>query len=92
MLTYIKILRGYVFDRFLSGWTLLIKALGLALAVASGLSLGKEVKWRQFVCPNHLIDVLTVSLPNSVMNHLASTQPTLPDLESATASLTDTSV
>ncbi|GJE98065.1 Cl-channel protein [Phanerochaete sordida] len=36
------ILRGYVFDAFLSPWTLLIKALGLALAVASGLSLGKE--------------------------------------------------
>jgi hypothetical protein len=30
-------------DAFLSPWTLLIKALGLALAVASGLSLGKEV-------------------------------------------------
>lgn len=29
-------------DAFLSPWTLLIKALGLALAVASGLSLGKE--------------------------------------------------
>ncbi|KAJ7576923.1 Cl-channel protein [Mycena floridula] len=36
------ILGGYVFDAFLSPWTLLIKALGLALAVASGLSLGKE--------------------------------------------------
>ncbi|KAL0953386.1 hypothetical protein HGRIS_004625 [Hohenbuehelia grisea] len=36
------ILAGYVFDAFLSPWTLLIKALGLALAVASGLSLGKE--------------------------------------------------
>ncbi|KAK7685663.1 hypothetical protein QCA50_011007 [Cerrena zonata] len=36
------ILKGYVFDQFLSPWTLLIKALGLALAVASGLSLGKE--------------------------------------------------
>jgi hypothetical protein len=32
-----------VFDAFLTPWTLLIKALGLALAVASGLSLGKEV-------------------------------------------------
>jgi H+/Cl- antiporter ClcA len=38
-----QILGGYVFDSFLSAWTLLIKALGLALAVASGLSLGKEV-------------------------------------------------
>ncbi|CAL1714208.1 unnamed protein product [Somion occarium] len=36
------ILKGYIFDTFLSPWTLLIKALGLALAVASGLSLGKE--------------------------------------------------
>ena len=32
-----------MFDSFLSPWTLLIKALGLALSVASGLSLGKEV-------------------------------------------------
>jgi len=31
-----------VFDTFLTPWTLLIKALGLALSVASGLSLGKE--------------------------------------------------
>ncbi|KAJ3517752.1 hypothetical protein NLJ89_g304 [Agrocybe chaxingu] len=36
------ILGGYVFDGFLSTWTLLIKALGLALSVGSGLSLGKE--------------------------------------------------
>ncbi|KDQ18892.1 hypothetical protein BOTBODRAFT_478226 [Botryobasidium botryosum FD-172 SS1] len=36
------ILGGYVLDDFLSPWTLLIKAVGLALAVASGLSLGKE--------------------------------------------------
>ncbi|KAL6309304.1 chloride channel [Sparassis latifolia] len=36
------ILNGYVLDAFFSPWTLLIKALGLALAVASGLSLGKE--------------------------------------------------
>ncbi|KAI9433521.1 chloride channel [Lactarius indigo] len=33
---------GYVFDSFLSSWTLLIKALGLALSVSSGLSFGKE--------------------------------------------------
>ena len=38
-----QILGGYVFDAFLTPWTLLTKALGLALAVASGLSLGKEV-------------------------------------------------
>lgn len=37
------ILGGYVFDAFLSPMTLLIKGLGLALSVASGLSLGKEV-------------------------------------------------
>ncbi|KIM24057.1 hypothetical protein M408DRAFT_331976 [Serendipita vermifera MAFF 305830] len=36
------ILGGYVLDAFLTPWTLLIKSLGLALAVASGLSLGKE--------------------------------------------------
>lgn len=36
------ILGGYIIDDFLSGWTLLIKSLGLPLAVASGLSLGKE--------------------------------------------------
>ncbi|KAF8328365.1 chloride channel [Cantharellus anzutake] len=36
------ILNGYVLDAFLGPWTLLIKSLGLALAVASGLSLGKE--------------------------------------------------
>lgn len=39
-----QILGGYVFDAFLTPWTLLVKALGLALAVASGLSLGKEVR------------------------------------------------
>ncbi|CCA72200.1 related to chloride channel protein 3, partial [Serendipita indica DSM 11827] len=36
------ILGGYVLDEFLSPWTLLIKSVGLALSVASGLSLGKE--------------------------------------------------
>lgn len=40
----LKILNGYVLDLFLSPWTLLVKAVGLALAVASGLSLGKEVR------------------------------------------------
>lgn len=39
-----QILGGYVLDAFLSPMTLFIKALGLALAVASGLSLGKEVQ------------------------------------------------
>jgi H+/Cl- antiporter ClcA len=38
------ILGGYVLDAFLSPMTLLIKGLGLALSVASGLSLGKEVR------------------------------------------------
>ncbi|KAI9433512.1 chloride channel [Lactarius indigo] len=33
---------GYVFDSFLSSWTLLIKALGFTLSVSSGLSFGKE--------------------------------------------------
>ncbi|KAI5124285.1 hypothetical protein M0805_005132 [Coniferiporia weirii] len=36
------ILGGYVLNEFLGPWTLLIKSLGLVLAVASGLSLGKE--------------------------------------------------
>lgn len=31
-----------MFDAFLTPWTLLVKALGLALTVGSGLSLGKE--------------------------------------------------
>lgn len=36
------ILGGYILDPFLSPQTLCIKALGLALSVSSGLSLGKE--------------------------------------------------
>ena len=36
------ILGGYIIHDFLSGPTLLIKSIGLPLAVASGLSLGKE--------------------------------------------------
>ena len=36
------ILGGLVLQAYLGPWTLLIKALGLCLAVASGLSLGKE--------------------------------------------------
>ncbi|KAI9433553.1 hypothetical protein H4582DRAFT_2060950 [Lactarius indigo] len=52
------IIGGYVFDSFLSSWTLLIKALGLALSVSSGLSWKRElgafggdfdVMWRGFV-------------------------------------------
>lgn len=44
------ILGGYVLDAFLSPMTLLIKGLGLALSVASGLSLGKEVRWSALDC------------------------------------------
>ncbi|KAJ9639426.1 chloride channel [Coniosporium tulheliwenetii] len=36
------VLGGYVIRRFLGAWTLVIKSLGLCLAVASGLWLGKE--------------------------------------------------
>ncbi|PUU79417.1 chloride channel [Tuber borchii] len=36
------ILAGFVMKGFLSGWTLLIKSIGLPLAIASGLSVGKE--------------------------------------------------
>ncbi|ORY11918.1 chloride channel protein 3 [Clohesyomyces aquaticus] len=36
------VLGGFVIRRFLGGWTLAIKTLGLCLAVASGLWLGKE--------------------------------------------------
>ena len=42
-----------MFDEFLSPWTLLIKSLGLVLAVASGLSLGKEVNV-YFICMTSL--------------------------------------
>ncbi|ODV96703.1 hypothetical protein PACTADRAFT_40186 [Pachysolen tannophilus NRRL Y-2460] len=36
------IVSGFTMDGFLSWWTLLIKSLGLPLAIASGLSVGKE--------------------------------------------------
>ncbi|KAJ1885107.1 glycerol ethanol, ferric requiring protein [Kickxella alabastrina] len=36
------ILGGFVIRGFMGGWTLLMKSIGLALAVASGLSIGKE--------------------------------------------------
>ena len=36
------VLGGLILQSYLGPWTLLIKTLGLALAVASGLSLGKE--------------------------------------------------
>ncbi|KAF2001552.1 chloride channel protein 3 [Amniculicola lignicola CBS 123094] len=36
------VLGGFVIRRFLGGWTLVVKTLGLCLAVASGLWLGKE--------------------------------------------------
>jgi chloride channel 3/4/5 len=38
----VALLDGLVLDAFLGPWTLLVKALAVALAVASGLSLGKE--------------------------------------------------
>ncbi|KAI8319178.1 hypothetical protein GQ54DRAFT_299544 [Martensiomyces pterosporus] len=37
-----SILGGFVIRGFMGGWTLLMKSVGLALAVASGLSVGKE--------------------------------------------------
>ena len=36
------IIAGFVMKGFLGGWTLFIKAIGLPLAIASGLSVGKE--------------------------------------------------
>ncbi|PVU97847.1 hypothetical protein BB561_000247 [Smittium simulii] len=36
------VLAGYYFDKFMNGWTLIIKSIGLAIAVSSGLSVGKE--------------------------------------------------
>lgn len=36
------VLGGFVMRRFMSGWTLVVKSLGLCLAVASGMWLGKE--------------------------------------------------
>ncbi|KAJ2607070.1 glycerol ethanol, ferric requiring protein [Coemansia sp. RSA 1365] len=36
------VLGGFVIRGFMGGWTLLMKSIGLALAVASGLSVGKE--------------------------------------------------
>ncbi|KAJ1969589.1 glycerol ethanol, ferric requiring protein, partial [Dimargaris verticillata] len=37
-----SILSGFVIKGYMGGWTLVIKSLGLALAVSSGLSVGKE--------------------------------------------------
>jgi chloride channel 3/4/5 len=36
------ILNGFIIRKFLGGWVMLIKSVGLVLSVASGLSLGKE--------------------------------------------------
>lgn len=44
------ILSGFVMKRFLGGWTLLIKCLGLVLAVGSGLSIGKEGPFIHVCC------------------------------------------
>ncbi|CAK7220256.1 chloride channel [Sporothrix bragantina] len=43
-------LGGFVMRRFLGGWTLLIKSLGLCLAVASGMWLGKEGPFVHVAC------------------------------------------
>lgn len=43
-------LGGFVIRRFLSGWTLLTKSLGLCLAVASGMWLGKEGPFVHVAC------------------------------------------
>ncbi|CAK7274402.1 chloride channel [Sporothrix epigloea] len=43
-------LGGFVMQRFLGGWTLLIKSLGLCLAVASGMWLGKEGPFVHVAC------------------------------------------
>lgn len=43
-------LGGFVIRRFLGGWTLLTKSLGLCLAVASGMWLGKEGPFVHVAC------------------------------------------
>ena len=40
----LRSLSGFVIHGYLGGWTLLTKSVGLALSVASGLSLGKSYK------------------------------------------------
>ena len=44
------ILSGFVIKRFLGGWTLLVKSLGLILSVGSGLSIGKEGPFIHLSC------------------------------------------
>jgi hypothetical protein len=50
------ILSGFVIHGYLGGWTLLTKTVGLTLSVASGLSLGKEV--RRLLLPPRVIQQL----------------------------------
>lgn len=66
----LQILGGYVFDSFLSGWTLLIKALGLALSVSSGLSLGKEVKFISLDLLLCLIMIMSGAFGARIMLHV----------------------
>ena len=44
------ILGGFVIKRFLGGWTLLIKCVGLVFSVGSGLNLGKEGPFVHVAC------------------------------------------
>lgn len=44
------IMSGFVIKRFLGGWTLLIKSLGLILSVGSGMAIGKEGPFIHLSC------------------------------------------
>ena len=64
-----------MFDEFLSPWILLIKSLGVVLAVASGHSLGKEVTSVEFACGY----ISSMSLKGSSRPHFLL--HSLPDFE-----------